>query len=174
MTELDIQENAIDDKSGGWLSCFPETFTSLEILNFASLNSDVNFDALEKLVRRCKSFKVLKVNKNVTLEQLQRLLTHAPQLLELGTGSFMQELTACQNSQLERAFSNCNNLHTLSGLWEATALYLPALYPACTNLTFLNLSYSALQSWELAKLLAHCPRIRRLWVNFLLHNNFLI
>ncbi|BFG27665.1 hypothetical protein CerSpe_139390 [Prunus speciosa] len=164
LTELDIQENEIDDKSGGWLSCFLETFTSLEILNFASLNSDVNFDALEKLVRRCKSFKVLKVNKNVTLEQLQRLLTHAPQLLELGTGSFLQELTACQNSQLERAFSSCNNLHTLSGLWEATALYLPALYPACTNLTFLNLSYSALQSWELAKLLAHCPRLRRLWV----------
>ncbi|KAM1235636.1 hypothetical protein ACFX2J_005070 [Malus domestica] len=167
LIELDIQENQIDEKSGSWLGCFPETFTSLEILNFASLNSDVDFDALERLVKRCISLKVLKVNKNVTLEQLQRLLTNAPQLLELGTGSFaVQEIAACQNSQFLRAFSNCKNLHTLSGLWEATTLYLPVVYPACTtNLTFLNLSYAAaLQSWDLAELVAYCPRLRRLWV----------
>ncbi|XP_048334977.2 protein TRANSPORT INHIBITOR RESPONSE 1 isoform X1 [Ziziphus jujuba] len=164
LVELDIQENDIDDKSGGWLSCFPETFTSLEILNFANLNSDVNFDFLERLISRCKFLKVLKVNKNITLDQLQRLLSRAPQLMELGTGTFSQDLTANQCSELESAFNNCKNLRTLSGLWEATALFLPVLYPACSNLTFLNLSYAALQSSELAKLLAHCPNLRRLWV----------
>lgn len=164
MVELDIQENDIDDKSGGWLSCFPETSTSLEILNFANLNSDVNFDALERLASRCKLLKVLKVNKNITLEQLQKLLSRAPQLMELGTGTFLQELTANQYSELEGAFNNCKNLCTLSGLWEATALYLPVLYPACTSLTFLNLSYAALQSSEFTKLLSHCPNLRRLWV----------
>ncbi|KAF2305107.1 hypothetical protein GH714_001820 [Hevea brasiliensis] len=50
LTELDIQENGIDDKSGNWLGCLPENFSSLEVLNFANLNSDVNFDALERLV----------------------------------------------------------------------------------------------------------------------------
>lgn len=166
LTELDIQENDIDDKSGDWLSCFPETFTSMEILNFSCLNSDVDFDALESLVSRCKSLKVLKVNKTVTLDQLRSLLTHAPQLLELGTGSFWQELTPSQHSELERVFCNCKNLHALSGLWQATALYLPVLYPVCTNLTFLNLSYAAtLQSWDLAKLVANCAHLRRLWVN---------
>ncbi|KAM1485380.1 protein TRANSPORT INHIBITOR RESPONSE 1-like [Malus sylvestris] len=165
LTELDIQENDIDDKSGDWLSCFPENFTSMEILNFSCLNSDVDFDALESLVSRCKSLKVLKVNKTVTLDQLRSLLNHAPQLLELGTGSFWQELTPSQHSELERVFSNCKNLHALSGLWQATALYLPVLYPVCTNLTFLNLSYAAtLQSWDLAKLVANCPHLRRLWV----------
>lgn len=166
LTELDIQENGIDDISGNWLNCFPENFTSLEVLNFASLSSDVNFDALEKLVSQCKSLKILKVNKNITLEQLQRLLVRAPQLTELGTGSFLQELTAHQYEELERAFVSCKNLHALSGLWEATTLYLPVLYPACTKLTFLNLSYAALQSEELAKLVAHCPHLQRLWVCF--------
>lgn len=164
MTELDIQENGIDDLGGGWLSCFPENFTSLEVLNFANLSSDVSFDALEKLVSRCRSLKFLKVNKNITLEQLQRLLECAPQLTELGTGSFHQELTTRQYAELESAFNNCKNLNTLSGLCEATPLYLPVLYPACMNLTFLNLSDAALQSGELAKLLARCPNLQRLWV----------
>jgi len=164
LTQLDIQENGIDDKSGGWLSCFPENFTSLEVLNFANLNTDVNFDALERLVSRCKSLKVLKVNKSISLEHLQRLLVCAPQLTELGTGSFTPELTTRQYAELESAFNQCKNLHTLSGLWEATALYLPVLYPVCSNLTFLNLSYTFLQSLELASLLRQCPRLRRLWV----------
>ncbi|XP_058090110.1 protein TRANSPORT INHIBITOR RESPONSE 1-like isoform X2 [Magnolia sinica] len=164
LTELDIQENGIDDLGGSWLSCFPESFASLEALNFANLSSEVSFDALERLVTRCKSLKVLKVNKNVTLEQLQRLLVRAPQLTELGTGSFSQELMPRQNAELESVFSHCKNLHTLSGLWEVSALYLQALYPACTNLTFLNLSYAALQSAQLAKLLSSCPHLRRLWV----------
>ncbi|XP_077243307.1 protein AUXIN SIGNALING F-BOX 3-like [Tasmannia lanceolata] len=164
LAELDIQENGIEDLGGRWLSCFPESFTSLEILNFSNLSSDVNFHALEMLVARCKSLKVLKVNKNVTLEQLQGLLVKAPQLTELGTGSFSQELTLRQYADLENAFSNCKNLHTLSGLWEVTLHYLPALYPACANLTFLNLGYAVLQSSELAKLLSSCPNLRRLWV----------
>ncbi|KAG6639688.1 hypothetical protein I3843_10G111200 [Carya illinoinensis] len=164
LTELDIQENDLNDKSGSWLSCFPENFSSLEVLNFANLSNDVNFEALERLVSRCKSLKVLKVNRNITLEQLPRLLIHAPLLTELGTGSFLQEHPACQYSELENAFNKCMNLNTLSGLSEVTALSLPALYPTCANLTFLNLSCAALQSGELAKLLVHCPCLRRLWV----------
>ncbi|KAJ9136239.1 hypothetical protein P3X46_033334 [Hevea brasiliensis] len=164
LTELDIQENGIDDKSGNWLGCLPENFSSLEVLNFANLNSDVNFDALERLVSRCKSLKVLKVNKNISLEQLQRLLVCTPQLTELGTGSISQELTERQYTELENTFKHCKNLDTLSGLWEVMTPYLPVLYPACTNLTFLNLSYAALQGLELANLLRHCPQLRRLWV----------
>ncbi|KAK4798274.1 hypothetical protein SAY86_030600 [Trapa natans] len=164
LTELDIQENGIDDISGKWLNCFPDNFTSLEVLNFASLTSEVNFDSLERLVARCNSLKILKVNQSITLDQLQRLLVRAPRLMELGSGSFLQDLTPQQYTDLETAFRGCRNLQTLSGLSEASSLYLPALYPACANLTFLNLSYAALQSEELAKLLAHCPLLRRLWV----------
>ncbi|KAL3522166.1 hypothetical protein ACH5RR_015000 [Cinchona calisaya] len=164
LTELDIQENGIDDISGDWLSGFPENFTSLEILNFSSLNSEVNFDALERLVSRCKSLKVLKVNKGISLDQLQRLLVRAPQLIELGTGSFQQELTPRQCMEVESAFRNCKNLQLLAGLWDASYLYVPVLYPACSRLTFLNLSYATLRSDEFAKLLAHCPNLQRLWV----------
>ncbi|CAI9087625.1 OLC1v1021742C2 [Oldenlandia corymbosa var. corymbosa] len=164
LTELDIQENSMDDISGCWLSCFPENFTSLEILNFASLHSDVSFDALERLVSRCKGLKVLKVNKGITLDRLQRLLVHAPQLVELGTGSFQQEFIHRQYQELETAFKNLKYLQTLAGLWDASSVYIPVLYPACSNLTFLNFSYATLNSDEFAKLLAHCPNLRRLWV----------
>ncbi|CAL5213452.1 unnamed protein product [Lathyrus oleraceus] len=164
LTELDIQENGIEDKSGNWLSCFPESFTSLEVLNFANLTNEVNIDALEKLVGRCKSLKTLKVNKSVTLEQLKKLLVRAPQLCELGSGSFSQELTSQQYAELETAFKNCKSLHTLSGLWVASARYLQVLYPACANLTFLNFSYAPLDSEDLTKILVHCPNLRRLWV----------
>ncbi|KAI4374094.1 hypothetical protein MLD38_012132 [Melastoma candidum] len=164
LTELDIQENDVLDFSGNWLSCFPKNITSLEVLNFATLNSEVDFDALQRLVSRCNRLRTLKINRSVTLNQLQRLLLCAPGLTELGTGSFLQELTAHEYSELERAFSNCKNLRSLSGLTEATSLYLPVLYPGCTNLTFLNLSYVLLQSEEFSKLIVHCPLLQRLWV----------
>ncbi|KAF5756400.1 putative leucine-rich repeat domain superfamily [Helianthus annuus] len=47
LKELDIQENGIDDLGGDWLSYFPENLTSLEVLNFLPLTSEVSFDALE-------------------------------------------------------------------------------------------------------------------------------
>lgn len=164
LTELDIQENGIDDLGGHWLSCFPETLTSLEVLNFASLNSEVSFEALEKLISRSKSLRVLKVNRNVSLDQLQKLLVHAPQLMELGTGTFMQELVSGPVTEIKNTFGNCKKLVTLSGLWDASSLYLPVIYGACVNLTFLNLSYATLRSGELAILLSHCKSLRRLWL----------
>ncbi|KAL9236719.1 hypothetical protein vseg_011355 [Gypsophila vaccaria] len=164
LVELDIQENGIDDRSGSWLSCFPETFTSLEILNFSNLNSEVSFPALERLVARSKSLTTLKVNKNVTLDQLQRLLVHCPKLTQLGTGDFSQELQPSEYASLESVFNNMRNLQSISGLWDAHLLSLPLLYRACATLTFLNLSEADLLCDELAQLLAHCPNLRRLWV----------
>ncbi|XP_042039512.1 protein TRANSPORT INHIBITOR RESPONSE 1-like [Salvia splendens] len=164
LTELDIADSVTEDIGGGWLSCFPESFTSLEILNCASLQCEVSFDALERLVSRCKALRVLQVNESINLEQLQRLLVQVPHLTRLGTGSFMQELTVRQYKDLQTAFSNCKNLQALSGLWDATSVYLPFVYGACASLTFLNLSEANLRSGELAKLLPHCTSLRRLWV----------
>ncbi|KAL4585517.1 hypothetical protein LXL04_010138 [Taraxacum kok-saghyz] len=164
LTELDIHENGMDDLGGHWLNCFPESLTTLQVLNFASLNSEVSFESLEKLISRNKSLRVLKVNRNISLDQLQKLLLQAPQLSELGTGTFMQELISCPITDLKTTFSNCKNLVTISGLWDATSLYLPVIYPACVNLTFLNLSYATLRSGELSNLLQHCKSLRRLWL----------
>nr|XP_043621701.1 protein TRANSPORT INHIBITOR RESPONSE 1-like [Erigeron canadensis] len=164
LTELDIQENGIDDLGGDWLSFFPESLTSLEVLNFATLNSEVSFDALETLVSRCKSLRVLKVNRNISLDQLQKLLVLAPQLTELGTGTFTEDLVSSPVKELESAFSICKNLHTVSGFWDATLLYLPAVYPVCDRLTFLNLSYASLGAVELEQIISHCKQLTRLWV----------
>ncbi|KAJ6810688.1 protein AUXIN SIGNALING F-BOX 3-like [Iris pallida] len=124
------------DFGSSWLSGSPESLTSLEVPNFANINLDVNFDALERLVARCKSLKVLKVNKNVSLEQLQVLLVRVPQFAEIGTGtgSFIKD-------------------HMVS-----------VLYSACSHFSFLNLGYVPMQSTEPAKFLSHGPLLRRLWV----------
>ncbi|GJW18429.1 transport inhibitor response 1-like protein [Tanacetum coccineum] len=94
LTELDLQENVINDLGGDWLSFFPENLTSLEVLNFATLSSEVSFDVLESLVSRSKSLRVLKVNQKVTLDQLKKLLVLAPQLTELGTGTLSENLVS--------------------------------------------------------------------------------
>ncbi|KAK6154686.1 hypothetical protein DH2020_008934 [Rehmannia glutinosa] len=165
LTELNIQDDdSMYSVPGCWLSCFPENFASLEILNFACLNTDVSFDALERLVSRCRSLRVLKVNQSITLDQLQRLLVHAPHVMELGTGFFWQQLTPRQYEDIESAFNNCKNLQVLSFSCQTSARYLPVLYEACAGLTFLNLRRSYIQSGELAKLLPHCSNLRRLWV----------
>ncbi|CAN0852696.1 Transport inhibitor response 1-like protein Os04g0395600 [Linum grandiflorum] len=165
LTELDIQENGIEDTGSDWLSCFPDDFNSLEVLNFSTLNTEVDPQVLENLVSRCsKSLKVLKVDRTVPLDCLQRLLVLAPHLTELGAGSFSQELTPGQYTDLEEAFGLCKNLNVLSGLWDATASNLRAVYPVCGRVTFLNLSYSALGCRELADLLPRCASLRRLWV----------
>ncbi|KAI3680630.1 hypothetical protein L6452_35403 [Arctium lappa] len=164
LTELDIQENGIDDLGGDWLSYVPENLTSLEVLNFATLNSEVSFDALESLVSRCKSLRVLKVNQKVNLDQLRKLLELAPKLTELGTGSFAEDLVSSSVTELESVLSKCRDLHTLSGFWDVTLLYLPVIYPVCGNLTFLNLSYATLGAIELERILTRCKSLRRLWV----------
>ena len=165
MTELDIQENGVADVGGDWLSFFPENLTSLEVLNFANLGNEVSFDVLESLVSRSKSLRVLKVNQKVTLDQLRKLLELAPQLTELGTGTFSGDLVSSSVNELESAFSKCGNLQTLSGFWDPSLLYIPALYPVCGGLTFLNLSYSVLGADELEQILTHCKRLTRLWVS---------
>ncbi|PWA58524.1 transport inhibitor response 1-like protein [Artemisia annua] len=164
LTELDIQENGVADVGGDWLGFFPENLTSLEVLNFANLGNEVSFDVLESLVSRSKSLRVLKVNQKVSLDQLRKLLVLAPQLTELGTGTFSGDLVSSSVNELESAFSKCGNLQTLSGFWDPSLLYIPALYPVCGGLTFLNLSYSVLGADELEQILTHCKRLTRLWV----------
>ncbi|CAN1243821.1 Protein AUXIN SIGNALING F-BOX 3 [Linum perenne] len=52
LNELDLQENDVEDNRGHWLSCFPESKTSLVSLNFSCLKGDINVAALERLVAR--------------------------------------------------------------------------------------------------------------------------
>lgn len=171
LTELDIQDSITFDVAGGWLSCFPDNFTSLEVLNFASLNSAVNFDDLEGLVSRCKSLRVLKVNETITADQLQQLLVHAPGLVELGAGpSFQRELSDRLHNDLQSAINNCKRLRVVSGFWGATLHHLPILYGACAGLTFLNLCDIAVDGADLSTLLSRCPNVQRLWVSDTIHD----
>ncbi|PON57181.1 F-box domain containing protein [Parasponia andersonii] len=164
LRELDLQESEVEDLSGHWLSHFPDTYTSLVSLNISCLVSEVSFSSLERLVARCPNLRSLRLNRAVPLERLANLLLRAPQLAELGTGVYQAELRPDVYSNLAGALLGCKELKSLSGFWDAVPAYLPAVYSVCPGLTTLNLSYAAIQSQDLIKLLSQCQNLQRLWV----------
>lgn len=165
LRELDLQENEVEDRKGQWLSCFPDSCTSLVSLNFACLKGEVNLTALERLVARCPNLKSLRLNRAVPLDALQRILMHAPQLVDLGTGSYVHDPDAETVNKLISTFQKCKSIRSMSGFLEVAPLCLPAIYPICSDLTSLNLSYApGIHGDELIKLIHHCRKLQRLWI----------
>ncbi|XP_060174750.1 protein TRANSPORT INHIBITOR RESPONSE 1-like [Lycium barbarum] len=167
LRELDLGESAVEDLSGHWLSHFPDSCTSLVSLNIACLASEVSFSALERLVARSPHLKTLRLNRAVPIEKLPKLLRHASQLVEFGTGSYSADIQADVSEvfvNVSQAFSGCNQLKGLSGFWEAVPAYFPTIYPVHSRLTSLNLSYATIQIPELGKVISDCNNLQRLWV----------
>lgn len=165
LRELDLQENEVDDRKGQWLSCFPDTCTSLVSLNFACLKGEVSVAALERLVARCRNLRSLRLNHAVPLDTLQKILVQAPQLNDLGTGTFVHDPDSDAYCKLKNAIKKCKSIRSLSGFLDVNTRCLPAVYPICTNLTSLNLSYApGIYSSELIKLICHCKKLERLWI----------
>lgn len=154
----------MDDLSGHWLSHFPDSYTSLVSLNISCLNNEVNLSALERLLGRCPDLQTLRLNHAAPLDKLPNLLSRCPQLVELGTGVYSTEMRPEVFSNLVTAFSGCKQLKSVSGFWHVLPSYLPTVYPICSRLTSLNLSYAIIQSCDLVKLVGQCPNLLRLWV----------
>ncbi|XP_057482401.1 protein AUXIN SIGNALING F-BOX 2-like [Actinidia eriantha] len=165
LRELDLQENEVEDHRGQWLSCFPDSCTSLVSLNFACLKGEVNLAALERLMARSRNLRSLKLNHAVPLDTLQKILAQAPQLVDLGTGSFVSDPDSETFRRLKTAIQKCISIKSLSGFLEVAPCCLPAIYPICLNLTTLNLSYAqGIHGSELIKLIRHCRKLQRLWI----------
>ncbi|MCL7027635.1 hypothetical protein MKW94_010427, partial [Papaver nudicaule] len=60
LREVDLQENEVEDLRGQWLSCFPDSCTSLVTLNFTCLKGEVNSGDPERLVARCPNLRSLR------------------------------------------------------------------------------------------------------------------
>ncbi|KAL9246063.1 hypothetical protein vseg_019644 [Gypsophila vaccaria] len=165
LQELDLQENEVDDRRGHWLSCFPESSTSLVSLNFACLKGEVNLASLERLVARSPNLRSLRLNHAVPLETLHKILAKAPHLTDLGTGSFVHDPNSETYNKLKNAIAKCESVHSLSGFLEVSSRCLPAVYQLCERLSSLNLSYApGINGSELTKLIRHCTKLQRLWI----------
>ncbi|RDX82763.1 Protein AUXIN SIGNALING F-BOX 3 [Mucuna pruriens] len=165
LRELDLQENEVEDLKGQWLSCFPDSCTSLVSMNFACLKGEVSLGALERLVARSPNLKSLKLNRSVPLDALQRIMMRAPQLADLGIGSFVHDPESEAYIKLKNTILKCKSITSLSGFLEVAPHSLAAIYPICPNLTSLNLSYAAgIQGSDLIKLIRHCVKLQRLWI----------
>ncbi|KAF8400034.1 hypothetical protein HHK36_015908 [Tetracentron sinense] len=165
LLELDLQENEVDDSRGQWLSCFPDSCTSLVSLNFACLKGEVNLVALERLVARCPNLRSLRLNRSVNLDTLRKILMQAPQLVDLGTGSYVHHPNSEAYVKLINVVKSYKSVRSLSGFLEVAPRCLPSIYPICLNLTSLNLSYApGIQSTQLIKLIHHCRNLQRLWI----------
>ncbi|CAL1398490.1 unnamed protein product [Linum trigynum] len=165
LKELDLQENDVEDHRGHWLSCFPESSTSLVSLNFACLKGDINLPALERLVARSPNLKSLRLSRAVPLDVLQRILIRAPQLLDLGVGSYLHDPDSENYNKLVTAIQKCKSVRSLSGFLDVAPHCLSAFHVICPNLTSLNLSYApGIYDNELIKLIRHCHKLQRLWI----------
>ncbi|CAL1391345.1 unnamed protein product [Linum trigynum] len=165
LKELDLQENDVEDHRGHWLSCFPESSTSLVSLNFACLKGDINLPALERLVARSPNLKSLRLSRAVPLDVLQRILIRAPQLLDLGVGSYLHDPDSENYNKLVTAIQKCKSVRSLSGFLDVAPHCLSAFHIICPNLTSLNLSYApGIYDNELIKLIRHCHKLQRLWI----------
>ncbi|GER46823.1 protein AUXIN SIGNALING F-BOX [Striga asiatica] len=165
LRELDLQENEVDERKGQWLGCFSENSKSLVTLNFACLRGEVNLSALERLVARSPNLRSLRLNPSVPLDALHKILTQAPQLNDLGTGSFVHDPDSEACGKLKSTLEKCKSIRSLSGFLDVNPRCLPCVYPVCTNLTSLNLSYApGIYSNELIKLISHCKKLERLWI----------
>ncbi|KAG6510752.1 hypothetical protein ZIOFF_028788 [Zingiber officinale] len=167
---LDLIENDVEDEDEDkapvdWISRFPKTTTSLESLSFECVTCPVNFSALEALVARSPSLQRLRVNQNVSLGQLRRLMIRAPHLTHLGTGSFWPGIAEDLNAaDLEQAFLASKSLICLSGFREVAPEYLLAVLPVCANLVSLNLSYAVITAELLKPVMLECHNLRTFWV----------
>ncbi|CAN4093126.1 unnamed protein product [Withania somnifera] len=164
LRELDLGECEVEDLSGHWLSHFPDSCTSLVSLNIACLASEVSFLALERLVARSPNLRTLRINRAVPFEKLPNLLRRTSQLVEFGTGAYSADVRSDFFSNLAEGFSGCKQLKGLSGFWDVVPSYLPAIYPVCSRLTSLNMSYATCQNPDLGKLISQCHNLQRLWV----------
>lgn len=160
-----MQEIEVDDNRGQWISCFPDSCTSLVSLNFSCLKGEINLTALERLVARSPNLKSLRLNRAVPLDTLQKLLMRAPQLVDLGIGSFVYDPSSEAYIKLKATLVKCKSIRSLSGFLEVVPCCLSAIHPVCQNLTSLNLSYApGIHGNELIKLIRFCRKLERLWV----------
>ncbi|CAL9763331.1 unnamed protein product [Musa acuminata subsp. burmannicoides] len=165
LRELDLQENEVEDHGCQWLSFFPDSCTSLVSLNFGCLKGEVNGGALERLVARCPNLRSLKLSPAVSVESLNKILARASHLVDLGTGSFAVDHRTDVYHTLMNSFPKFKSLRNLSGFWDASPCCLRAVYPVCTSLTVLNLSYApAIQGDDLIKIICLCFKLQKLWV----------
>ncbi|KAM0870074.1 hypothetical protein ACQ4PT_040264 [Festuca glaucescens] len=165
LRELDLQENEVDDRGPRWLSCFPDSCTSLASLNFACIKGEVNAGALERLVARSPNLRSLRLNRSVSVDTLSKILMRTPNLEDLGTGNLTEDFQTESYQRLTVALEKCKMLKSLSGFWDASPFCVPCIYPVCAQLTGLNLSYApTLESSDLTKMIRHCVKLQRLWV----------
>ncbi|KAK1435457.1 hypothetical protein QVD17_01220 [Tagetes erecta] len=165
---LELIEDEVSDDNVDWISCFPvDNPTKLECLSFDCVESAINFESLEKLVARSPMLKKLRLNRYVTIGQLYRLITLAPQLTHLGTGSYspveQQENDNSRVSDYVSAFAACKSIVCISGFREIAPEYLPAIVPVCANLTSLNLSYANINAEQLKPVIRHCHKLQVFW-----------
>ncbi|XVF39603.1 hypothetical protein PTKIN_Ptkin01aG0047000 [Pterospermum kingtungense] len=164
---LDLIESEVTDDETDWISCFPEGESHLESLIFDCVECPINFEALERLVARSPSLKKLRLNRYASIGQLYRLMSKAPQLTHLGTGSFSPSEGAGQGDQepdYVSAFAACRSLVCLSGFREIIPDYLSAIYPVCANLTSLNFSYANITAEQLKPIISNCHKLQVFWV----------
>ncbi|KAI5390306.1 hypothetical protein KIW84_075568 [Lathyrus oleraceus] len=100
---------------------------------------EINVGALKRLVARSPNLKSLRLNRYVPAIALQRILVRAPQMADLGIGSFIHDLNSEAYIKLKNTILRCRSITSLSVFLEVDPFGLTVVYPICRNITSLNL-----------------------------------
>ncbi|KAA0054360.1 protein TRANSPORT INHIBITOR RESPONSE 1 [Cucumis melo var. makuwa] len=155
VNEKELEVSMVNVKTGKFFSLVPVVAKWLR---------KVSVSALERLVDKCPNLRTLRLNRPVPLDRHANLLRRAPQLVEFYVGCYMADLRSEVFSSLTGAFTSCIELKSLSGFWNVVPAFLPSVYPTCSRLTSLNLSYAIIQCDDLTKLNCQCHNLQKLWV----------
>ncbi|KAL6552260.1 Protein AUXIN SIGNALING F-BOX 3 [Orobanche gracilis] len=158
LEELRLKRMVVSDESLELLAKAFPNFKSLVLVSCEGFTTD----GLAAIASSCRS---LRLNHSVPLDTLQRILVKAPQLNDLGTGAFVHDPNSEACNKLKNVLLQYTSMRSLSGFLDVNALCLPFIYPICTNLTSLNLSYApGIYNKVLIKLICYCKNLERLWI----------
>ncbi|KAK8960059.1 Transport inhibitor response 1-like protein [Platanthera guangdongensis] len=167
LRSLDLIETDVDDgdEAMDWVSMFPPGNTCLESLVFDCVAPLVNFEALASLVARSPFLWRLRVNDQISIDHLCQLMFLAPQITDLGTGSFATLGVARDvETDFESVFHAFESLSCLSGFRNIDPEYLHTIHPVCAHLTSLNFSYALISPKQLGSVIIHCHNLETLWI----------
>ncbi|KAI3856918.1 hypothetical protein MKX03_032450 [Papaver bracteatum] len=108
----------------------------------------------------------MKLNRCLPLERLHRILILAPNLVDLGIGSYLDTFESDTYEKFSNVvLGNYKYVRSLSGFLEVVDRCLLALYPICSNLTFLNLRDApGIFGLQLKTMILRYRELQRLWI----------
>ncbi|XP_047980432.1 protein TRANSPORT INHIBITOR RESPONSE 1-like isoform X3 [Salvia hispanica] len=173
LEEIRLKRMVVTDES---LELISKSYKNFKVLVLTSCEGFTT-DGLASIAANCRHLRELDLRESEVEDLSGHWLSHFPDsctsLVSLNMSCLGSEVSF---SALERLVARSPNLRTLrlnravplerlaNLIRRAPQLVELAMYSVCSGITSLNLSYAAIPSSDLVKLISQCQNLQRLWV----------